>query len=89
MSRHLVAFGENRMDSVEATLRTHTESPEMETSIPAEVVVQNSSESDVRHVYILAQRIMIAGVLSMLSHGKFPLCHWGILLGNMEIFYAE
>ena len=61
----------------------------METSIPTKNVLQHSLEPDVRHVYILARPIKMAGVLSKVSHGKFPVCHWGLLLGNMKTFYAE
>jgi len=33
-----------------------------------------------RSVYIIARPTSVAGGLSSLSQGKFPLCHWGLLL---------
>ena len=48
------------------------------------VGVQHPVESKVRHVYVLARPIKVAGVFSVLSHGKFPLCHWGVLLSELE-----
>jgi hypothetical protein len=33
-----------------------------------------------RSVYIVARPTTIAGHLSSLSQGKFPLCHWGLLI---------
>lgn len=33
-----------------------------------------------RSVYILARPIKKAGQLRFLSEGKFPLCHWGLLI---------
>src|ERR1700735_5432124 len=33
-----------------------------------------------RSVYIVARPTTIAGNLSSLSQGKFPLCHWGLLV---------
>jgi hypothetical protein len=34
----------------------------------------------IRSVYILARPIKKAGQLGFLSEGKFPLCHWGLLV---------
>lgn len=48
------------------------------------VGVQDPVESKVRHVYVLARPLKVAGVFSFLSHGKFPLCHWGVLLSELE-----
>jgi hypothetical protein len=33
-----------------------------------------------RSVYIIARPTTVAGALSSLSQGKFPLCHWGLLV---------
>jgi hypothetical protein len=35
-----------------------------------------------RSVYIIARPTTIAGHLSSLSQGKFPLCHWGLLVST-------
>lgn len=42
-----------------------------------------------RSVYVLARPINAAGVFSFLSHGKFPLCHWGILVSRFKSLPSE
>jgi len=37
-------------------------------------------KSHQRNVYIIARPLQIAGHASSLSNGKFPVCHWGLLM---------
>jgi hypothetical protein len=57
---------------------------EMEATATATSALQHPVESKVRHIYLLARPIQAAGVFSILSHGKFPLCHWGVLLSELR-----
>jgi hypothetical protein len=43
---------------------------------------KENTKGKIRHVYVLARPIKAAGVFSLLSYGKFPLCHWGVLLSE-------
>src|SRR5947207_6055948 len=37
-----------------------------------------------RSVYVIARPLHIGGHLSFLSDGKFPLCHWGLLVTKVK-----
>jgi hypothetical protein len=47
---------------------------------------ESSSQAKVRErtVWVLARPITAANNLGFLSEGKFPLCHWAILLSDMS-----
>ncbi len=57
---------------------------EMEATAIATGVPEHPVEPKVRHIYVLARPIQAAGIFSILSQGKFPLCHWGVLLSELR-----
>src|SRR5579859_652257 len=52
---------------------------------PVRIDVSHHNKRRKRFVYVIARPTKVAGLLGGLSEGKFPLCHWGVLVSHLNL----